>query len=483
MPSVKNWFWPAAPSNPFRHRKSSMSNHPSPGREALQQLLADAFAVQESQIDRQWLSAFVEIQLLIRRGDLDANAALNRVAASTRGVANADGVAIGTLEKGRLTYRAGSGTAAADVQRQLTASLTAPADFVGYREILRVEDAGQDTRIEAAICRQLGAKALLTLPLYREHVLAGVLEVRFSEPHIFDERELRTYRLMTALVEQALFPVPRLAKENLAIQPDIAHQKQIEPRTESLFRYGIAPSPTLADVLLHRSEAALKSFRESSAVRWTAMLPTTLAQRAKNVDWFKGHRKQAHHKQGYESASALTEAIQRRCQVTLTTLRESSIFRQSAALATQAKNVTWLTGHRKLATAGVVPLLGLIFWIALRGRGPASPVAPGGPAEAAIEKQVPVQDSKPAAAENTSTGSSTLVSARQVSHHAKTPARRVRVRQNEVDYIRGDVTVRYFTVKPPAPARAVRKSRVEHIGQDVTVRYFTPEPGLAPASQ
>jgi hypothetical protein len=43
------------------------------------------------------------------------------------------------------------------------------------------------------------------LPIYHEHAVAGVLEVLFSEAHAFQDHELRAYRLMNGLVEEAMF--------------------------------------------------------------------------------------------------------------------------------------------------------------------------------------------------------------------------------------------------------------------------------------
>ena len=89
-----------------------MSTHSSLDRESFQQLLASAFAVQESQMDSQSLSLIVEAQQLITRGDLDVDGAMHRIVDSARNVANATGVAIGLLKGDRLVYRAGSGSAA-----------------------------------------------------------------------------------------------------------------------------------------------------------------------------------------------------------------------------------------------------------------------------------------------------------------------------------------------------------------------------------
>ena len=47
-----------------------MSSSSSPDRESFEQLLADAFAVQQSQMDSQVLSAIVEVQRLIAKGEV-----------------------------------------------------------------------------------------------------------------------------------------------------------------------------------------------------------------------------------------------------------------------------------------------------------------------------------------------------------------------------------------------------------------------------
>jgi hypothetical protein len=173
-------------------------------RDSFQKLLACAFAVQESRVDCQSLSAIVEFERLIKRGGLDADGALQLIAEHTRNVANATGVAVGLLAGDQLVYRAGSGSGSAFIGKRLMAALTASADTNTAHEILRVEDAVTDPRIEGAICRQLGARSLLILMIHHDHKAAGVLEVLFNEAHAFQEGEVRTYRLMAGLVGEAM---------------------------------------------------------------------------------------------------------------------------------------------------------------------------------------------------------------------------------------------------------------------------------------
>jgi hypothetical protein len=182
-----------------------MSTHSRLDRESFETFLARAFAAQESGLDSQSVSALVELQHSITTGETDLNRAMHVVADRSRNVANATGIAVALLKADQLVYRAGSGSAAAYVGRRVTAVLSASAQDDARDEILRVENAQTDTRIEAAVCRLFGANALLIVPIYQERAVAGVLEVFFSEAHTFEHREVLTYRVMARLVEEAMF--------------------------------------------------------------------------------------------------------------------------------------------------------------------------------------------------------------------------------------------------------------------------------------
>jgi GAF domain len=170
-----------------------------------QQLLANAFTVQECGMDRQSLAGIVELQRSIQESSLGEQGMMQLIAERTRGVASASGVAIGLLNRDHLFYAAGTGTAVSYVGMRVKAALTVSRMNEDRAEILRVENADVDPRIEAAVCRQFHAKSLLILPLYRGRVLAGVLHILFEEPHTFEDQELRTYRILAGLLSEALF--------------------------------------------------------------------------------------------------------------------------------------------------------------------------------------------------------------------------------------------------------------------------------------
>ena len=407
-----------------------MSANSSLDRESFQELLASAFAVQESQIDSQFLSAILEVQRLVNRGDLGVVGVMNLIADSARDVADAAGVAIGLLEGDQLIYRAGSGCSAKRIGSRVGASLTVSAKTKLTGEILRVENAHTDGRIEGAICRQFGAVSILILPIYHDRALAGVLEILFSEPHTFQDREVRTYRLMTALIEAAMHQAAS-AERNSSERNSLERKK------------GLTAQPW-------GTRAAGEEFTPQSGDFLQDYLAMTFS---------RGH------------------AIFQRCGAAWAAASESQVFRQPALLAVMAvERATEVVSHkplRSLTLAAIAAAVGLTLWIANGSRGPAaapaSSLTPGAisittPAERARTIQpepVPVKEASP----------------------ATTRTRRLRGWQNEVDYIGDDVTVRHFAYRPVRQPRGLATSHVSYIGEDVTVRYFTAKPAIETESR
>jgi hypothetical protein len=387
-----------------------MSEFSTLDRESFQKFLANAYAVQQSQVDSQSLSAVVEIQRLIANGDLDVDGALHLIVDRTQDVANASGVAIGLLKGHQLVYRAGSGSAAPYIGRSVTAALVVSADSKPNCEILRVENAETDARIEAAVCRQFGAQSLLILLICHNHAVAGVLEIFFSEAHVFEDREARTYRLMAGLVEEAM-----------------SHAAQLEQKIEQTENKPVAA----------KLSTALPAFETSHHAIYSPHGLVTLSPEYPV----------------FENSTGPTEKILRLARRLL-----SHNYRRNRRLA------------------AVVSILVLASWIAYSHRRPASSLGPS--ARSTVSgQQVSVPPSKSLPTNDTSelqTGEVPRADAKATG----TAARRVRVSENEIDYIKDDVTVRYFTPKPAPHRTRIDKNQVAYIGDDVTVRYFKRKPAM-----
>jgi putative methionine-R-sulfoxide reductase with GAF domain len=416
-----------------------MNSQSSVDRETFQRLLASAFAVQESQIDRESLAAILDVQRSVASGRLDVGGAMHSVVESARTVANASGVAIGLLRGHQLTYQAGSGTSAACIGQHVTASLTVSATTKSGREILRVENAQADNRIEADICRQFGASALLILPIYHERAVAGVMDIRFSEPHRFQDREVRTYQLMAEQIEAAIFQSAQLEQKN-QLAADLPIPMDVPLPTEALvdelpdapeFWMGESSVPSLSERCAERYESALAAMRELPAFKQSATFAITILQRAKK-------------------------------------------------LAT--KKATDLTGPNRLRNAALgsaAVALAIAGWIVYTGHRPASSLE-----SSTLPKSTAVDPAENLAKHPGRAGDQPELIAGKDERRARIVRKRVRIGDSVVEYFGDDVTVRWFTARTAKPRTMVAKSRVTHIGDDVTVRYFSqPQPAVVPVSQ
>jgi len=413
-----------------------MRSRYSVDRKSFESFLANAFAVQESGLDPHSLSALIEIQRFVTNDDFDLNRAMQMIAERALGVSHASGVAVALLEpnKNELVYTAGSGRAANDVGRRVPAVLSASSVQETRREILRVENAQSDRRIEAEICRQFGAMALLMLPIYKSHFLVGVLQVLFDEAHLFRDREVRTYRLMVGALEDGILrdlqPEEEQQVVNTVEQPSSVSEQYLQPvksgagTSEVLVEAGkqniaagalrkeLDVSPAPGEKAIHAHFAII--IREASAV-WSEFTRAigNLEARAWNANM-------------RYAGPAIAAAVVVTIIVSISHLSRFSDTRMSSSVSTLQDTQ--------------------------------SP----GPARGSFVNEAAKRRSGERK-ENMSPGKN---------------FRRVRIGPNEVDYVADDVTIRHFEIRPAKPK--IRRSSQKEIsfGDDVTVRYFANMPAI-----
>jgi hypothetical protein len=428
-----------------------MSAESNLDRAAFQEFLASAYAVQESQIDSRFLSAFLGVQRLVVIGELGIDAVMNLIVDSARDVAGAAGVAVGLLGRDQLIYRAGSGCAAQRTGSRVAVSLTVSAKSELRREILRVENAHTDNRIEGAICRQFGAESLLILPIYRDRMLAGVFEIQFSELHAYQDCEVRMYQLMAGLIEEAM------RRE--------AHPDQILPAEAPPIRTALMDIPDSAEYFADGPSADGSS--NDGPVHDRGIDDRPIDDRP-------------------IFSSPRENSIYLRCEAAMAAIQKSPTFKRAGLvpeiLVQRTTRVIANKPQHSLALSAVIVGLGLTFWMTHSSRGPASARE-----TSARSRSTAVSTFQPDVIPVDKTSNVPSVPAPVLSipvNEARLPTRRtrrMRVGDAEVDYIGDDVTVRHFTHK--AAARRSTASGVAYIGKDVTVRYFTPKPVVSSESR
>jgi len=394
-----------------------MRSHPSLDRQTFEAFLANAYAVQKSGLDAQSLAAIAEVQRFIASTEFDRELVLPLVAERALQVSHASGIAIALLESNDLVYRAGSGSASTEIGRRVPAVLTACTSEEGRPEILRVENAETDWRIQADICRQFGAASLLILPIYDRGAIYGVLQVHFNQAHSFSDREVRAYRLMAGLVEDAVrqsyqhedAAAEITSKEACAIGDDVLF-KPVFPEADRTFAQAAANFGKRVST----GAQLLASFATSGLLR--------------------------------ESLRTSLESVRQ-------------IGRRTYAL---------IVSNPWPVPAAISVAIVLVVGIRI------SHVQHPSQAIVNSTSSLPASETRQSVLPNPVTGN---VSRSGIGHEGRDELRpsaafrRIQIGPNEVDYIAEDVTIRHFTTRSPRIQPGSGGLRVD-FGKDVTVRYF-----------
>ena len=404
-----------------------MSSRTNIDRESFQTFLSNAFAVQESALGPQSLSALVKVQRFIAGNELNLDAAMHLIADCALSVSSASGVAVALVEADELVYRAGSGSAEKHVGRRVPAVLIASSKCGIRPEILRVEDAETDMRIEAEVCRQFGTSSLLMLPIRQQNVLVGTLQVWFNDAHSFLDGEVRTYRLMVEVLEEAMLRGVQSAQKWLACSVGQVPDGQIKSSAcpQSVENAAMAGGQNAAQAQCARS-------RPGGSDEPTASV-------------FCGHQS--------------------------TIIREMTVVRK--ALISVIRRLEARPGNATIRNfvppIGAVILVSIAVWIFYANHPADTKSGLGSLSWHAPPQQAP---SKPLSVSVDPKRRSDESNRTMGLRHG---FRRVRVGANEVDYIAADVTIRQFENQHSEPRLGSDLKEV-NFGDDVTVRYFANQP-------
>jgi GAF domain-containing protein len=243
---------------------------PAAKQDSLQQLLAAAYTVQQHNErlhtgeppengDSRALKEILEVQEQLRASPLDLRERMALIARRLRHMTQASGSAIGLVNGAQLEYYAATGSAASQAGASLPQESILPYECLRTGQPLECPAAERDSRLNSELCRSLGVKALIAVPIKHEGQIAGVLELHFAEPNTFQEQEVRTCQLFSALVAEAILkPLSQRADVNIhgpTLPTDIPSQSR-NPRvndSESLLAALEKIRPRLEHLALHQA--------------------------------------------------------------------------------------------------------------------------------------------------------------------------------------------------------------------------------------
>jgi hypothetical protein len=128
---------------------------------------------------------------------------LKAVAAAAQVLTNAKGTAVALRQNGRIVCRARSGEMAPEIGATIDPDSGISGECVRAAAILMCHDTVTDKRVEAEVCRKMGIRSIVAVPLRGEIGMVGVLEAFSERANAFDSDALNALRTLSEIAEAA----------------------------------------------------------------------------------------------------------------------------------------------------------------------------------------------------------------------------------------------------------------------------------------
>ena len=131
---------------------------------------------------------------------------LQLVAERALAITGADGVAVALAQDNAIVCRASAGSIVPDTGVRLDPNSGFSGECLVSGRIVRCDDVDTDPRVNLVVCRRLGVRSILAVPLSAKQNVVGLLEAFSGEPYGFNDSDVRSLNLLSELILSAMKP-------------------------------------------------------------------------------------------------------------------------------------------------------------------------------------------------------------------------------------------------------------------------------------
>ena len=176
---------------------------------------------------------------------------LQLVAERALALTGSDGIAIALTEGSEVVCRASAGEAAPPRGAKLDPNSGFSASCLRTGRIVRCDDSDHDARVNVEICRRLGTRSMVALPLRDHDRVVGLIEAFSGVPYGFNDGDIRSLNLLAELILAAMKPEEPLARTLLNLASETERHRPAAPAT---------PMPSVEELQsalqVHKAEAS-----------------------------------------------------------------------------------------------------------------------------------------------------------------------------------------------------------------------------------
>lgn len=149
----------------------------------------------------------------INSGELTVDELLHRIAEQSCLLSGATSAALAlrSLGESAVVCRASYGVSAPPLGARLNAYSGISGECLRSGRLLYCDDAETDLRVDPLVCRQLGIRSIVALPLRDEHSTVGILEVFSDCPDAFNEQHVQALQNLAYFARAATTAPPAAA--------------------------------------------------------------------------------------------------------------------------------------------------------------------------------------------------------------------------------------------------------------------------------
>jgi N-acetylmuramoyl-L-alanine amidase len=118
----------------------------------------------------------------------------------------ADGVAIALVDGDAFVCRASAGSIAPEAGARLDPKSGFSGACLRTGGIVRCDDSEKDPRVDLQVCRRLGTRSIVAIPIASARGIIGLLEAFSAEAYGFNDSDVRSLNLLAELILSALKP-------------------------------------------------------------------------------------------------------------------------------------------------------------------------------------------------------------------------------------------------------------------------------------
>lgn len=163
--------------------------------------------------NREEMMLLASLKDLISSGEHRLDPMLAAIASAARRLTGASGSAIAMWKDGVMVCRARSGETAPALGAELNAETGISGECLRTGAVQHCPDTEKNPLVNVEVCRALGLRSMVVLPIRGWRGVNGILEVFGTEPAAFSERQIALLGQLAALAERARSSHPRGASQ------------------------------------------------------------------------------------------------------------------------------------------------------------------------------------------------------------------------------------------------------------------------------